>query len=355
MDDFLQNLRIHNIFGNSQPLGMPDLSKGNINPDMISSMLNRVGDFYANNHPQSYQTFGSPNQMPQGNGLNRIAQAASGGNYIPGSTTTKPMDVVWGSDSYKSGNISPLQRETLDLKRQDLDQKRELGQQRLDITDKNNQNKTGIARTRAEIYEFKAKHPDVKIQAPKGGNLTYYDPTQGKMVDTGIPSGTMTEEDKQHLIGQQKQEEIGSRGAESANVATIRNTGELANIAARGAQARQTKEDVPNKAELPTQTRVRITNNANKLLNTNPELAQFIKIDPNGMVNVTGPSEGWTGHSGPTAEQYKKINDAIYGAAPSSTVTTPSSTTPKKGDKKKFPNGVEGEYDGTGWVPVVKK
>ena len=200
----------------------------------------------------------------------------------------------------------------------------ELRQRAQDLKAKNDEANAKIREHRASVYEYKSTHPGMKLIFTKGGNVQAFDPASGKTLDTGIPTGSMTEMDKLNLQEEQRQADIESRGNESRKTEGIKEENRQSDIASRGVESRRTKEVVPggskggvNKPETPTQTRVRQFNAARELLNSRPDLRPFIKLGSpsNNDFTVTPPGESriW-GHTGPTAEQYKQIQDKIYGA-----------------------------------------
>jgi len=124
-----------------------------------------------------------------------------------------------------------------------------------------------------------------------------------------------------------------------------------------------------------TQKSAGITNKAQQVATSNPEWAKYIKF------SGTGSSRRFTGITtsglvfGPKQDVYNQIYQAVYGepftatsvggrtsdrsqATPETKVnptTPPPIEQRKKGMKFKWPNGNEGEWDGTKWVPLVVK
>ena len=208
----------------------------------------------------------------------------------------------------------------------------ELRQQAQDAKEANDSKKLDIAQQRANVYEFKANHPGVKLQFPKGGNIMALDPVSGKLTDTGIPTGTLSELDKLNLGHDNKMEEIHAGGEETRDTTRVRGEEERKNIVVRGQESRTTKATpsasktaTGDKPELPTQTRVRQFNNARELWNSRPDLRPFIKVGNPGSndFSVTPPGVNYFNRpTGPSKEQYDEIQKAIYGAKP--TTTTPA-------------------------------
>lgn len=180
--------------------------------------------------------------------------------------------------------------------------------------DKNDATNAQVRQHRADVYEFKAKNPGMKVITPKGGNIQFFNPATGETKDSGIPSGSMTELDKINLQADIKGEQIEATGAERRKT-----------VETQGDESRKTKETVGAgtnkpasgvKGEQPTQTRVRQFNSARELVNTHPEVRDFVKLGNPGSNDfiITPPSKNFFGQStGPTDEQYKMMKDAIYG------------------------------------------
>ncbi len=65
-----------------------------------------------------------------------------------------------------------------------------------------------IRRKRAEAYDWKTRHPTHKLVFPKGGNIISIDPITNQQIDTGIPTGTLSESDKYDLMQENAIEKI---------------------------------------------------------------------------------------------------------------------------------------------------
>jgi hypothetical protein len=295
MFPFIQRQRMQSIYGPTEAaVGPPDFNMSNINVNPGLGMYQTPG--------------GNPDQYFENFAIDRARN-----NYLPGTTTTAPPNVKIGADDYLEGQISAKDRANLDLKRQDIQRKQDYGEQNLDIK----RGGQDIQQQRTDILDFKARNPGMKVLTPKGGNYQFYDPIKGVTHDTGIPTGSLSREDELAITGQQRMDQIGARGDIQQSLGTQRGNQALANIAARTAGQKDIRNTAPVKPMLPTQERVQQNIRARQLINSNPDLAQFVTVDPTtGSFNITPPSEGYTGHSGPTDEQYQRIQEAIYGAGP---------------------------------------
>lgn len=218
----------------------------------------------------------------------------------------------------------------------------ELRQHAQDAKNKNDEINANIRQHRAEIYDFKAKNPNMKIVVTKGGNVQAINPQTGEAHDTGIPSGSLTELDKMNLTQEHAIERIGATGEENRETAGTKHGYTMSEIGARGEQARETKgtpSSATGKGELPTQTRVRQASAARQLANSRPDLAKFIKLGNGNDFSISPPAQGgFFSAAGPTKEQYDEINNTIYGSgqpaiqqpsrtgAPNTATNTPAQT-----------------------------
>jgi len=247
---------------------------------------------------------------------------------------------IFGSDPKTALKAYELQQRD-ELGRAKLEQAGDIANRKLDLATDQGGRKLDIAQQRANIYEYKAKNPNMQFKISKGGNFIAFNPLTGESIDTGVDSGTMSEEEKQTLIGKQKMEQIGAQGANARELQGIRGNQALEQIGKRVQGAKDVKSISSFHGELPTQTKVRQANTARELINTRPELGQFIHMNTDGTFTVDAPSEGTFGHSGPTLEQYTAIRSALYPttstakdtnlpasgmASPSSSVAKPSTT-----------------------------
>lgn len=308
IDDYIQRLRMRNIYGPTEAaVGPPDFNMRNVGLD--TGMAPQQGMAY------------DPNERY----FENFARDRAQNNYLPGTTTTRPMDVRIGGDDYLEGQISAKDRANFDLKRADLERKRAYGEQNLDIK----RGGQDIQQQRADTADWKARNPGFKVLPTKGGTVKLYNPASGETHDTGADAGTLAREEELALTGKQRMEEIGARGKIQKELGIQRGEQGLANIAARTAGQKEIKSMAPEKPMLPTQERVQQNIRARQLINSNPELAEFVDVDPTtGSFTVKPPSEGYFGKSGPSPEQYQQIQDMIFGSK--GDINLPKSGVPKK-------------------------
>jgi hypothetical protein len=219
--------------------------------------------------------------------------------------TVKPeMNHVLNFDPYKYAQMN-LNREKLNA----------------DIAD--DQAKNEIARQSLGLKEDIANNPNVVQVKTAGGEVYLMDKKSGRILNTGVAQGTQTDAEKaQNAVNLENTRETnrenleGVRQSNRAINLTTRGKQAMEQIGARGEEARKTKEtDTPyNPNMLATQNLVRQKLAAQQIINSNPDLAPFITIDPNtGLVSVKQPGTGgFFGSSGPTQDQYQKILGMLY-------------------------------------------
>ena len=280
--------------------------------DYHPSMLRRIGAaLVASGHSFDKHGWFTPNKEAMQEGMDFLNKPYNKklGDW---SNQVKPTQAAATLERNQNVNDRTLAYQTVS---------NELRQQSQDAKAANDTKNAEIREHRAQIYEYKATHPDIKFDF-KGPNVMIADPKTGKVTDTGIPTGSMSELDKMNLQHENKMNEIDKTGEEQRNTENVKHSHRITEIGTRGMESRKTREtpgssNSTNKPETPSQTRIRQFNTARELYNSNPTLRQFIKLGNPGSSDftVTPPSEGYFGHSGPTKEQYQQIQDAIYSKA----------------------------------------
>lgn len=237
----------------------------------------------------------------------------------------------------------------------------ELTNRRDDARNKTNEANTQIRADRAKVYEYKAEHPNKKFDFT-GPTVKIADPITGEVVDTGIKTGSLSDEDKLNLQQKNAIAKIEKTGEETRKTEGVKETGRETLAGIKGDEARKTKQTssatLTNKGESPTQTKVRQFNNARAFAAQHPDLAKFIKLGKSNEFSITPPSKGgFFSSAGPTDAQHQIISDAIFGESlqipqPTRTgVTTPTNlTTPKTESgsiRVRSPSGIVGTFKGT--------
>lgn len=263
---------------------------------------------------------------------------------------------------------------------------------------KKNDRDAAIRQQRADVYEFKAKNPQLKLIMTKGGNVQAFNPITKETSDLGIPTGSLTDADKMSLQQEQQLERIEATGGQQRQTERVRQEGRIETAETRGWKpyeetladgtkrtfmyneiTGETRERAPGgtpqgatpvkpggnvsgRTELPTQTKVRQYNSARELANTRPDLAKFVRLGPGtNEFRITQPGKNfWGTATGPTEEQVAEIETAIYGAPISQVVPQPERTgkstpqTPSKATATAVPKLPKGAVIPAGEVAIAK-
>lgn len=341
---FPQQLRLNNLYRNMD--SGPDFNAGM--PD-IESLFSRIMELRNNQRMRDYNE--QQNEMFQQeqkqNRLQAIAHAAAL------TDASKPKNVVFGGTIPSAFPIDDQSHEIFGYK----DPKLAAIAQRAAAVDQSNQTKRDIAdqtdeyrnellmqrgklgeeanrirANRADIYRYKAMNPNMKFMVSRGGNIFAFNPTSGEGFDTGVDSGTLSDQDRLELLGKQHLSEIGARGTNAATLEGIRQSGRLSEIAARVSGQKEVNAAKPQRGELPTQTRVRQNITLHQFINQYPELAKWINFNTDGTFTMKRN----------VPENIKtQINQVVYGSSTGS--TSKETSPPKKEDKKKDdPLGLRG-------------
>lgn len=235
--------------------------------------------------------------------------------------------------------------------------------------------KVRIADLRAKVYDWKAHNAGSKIIVQPGGHTIAVNSTTGETLRDFGPSGKMDEATKLDLEQEYKQENIKTGGEEARKTEGVRQTGRETIAETRGWKPFQEtgpdgkprtfmyneitgekRYDVPEGSKpIPrgggasdkplneTQRKVGVYNRALELINTDKELAPFVRIKSNGEPRVTAPGEGGFFGNSPSQEQYNRIRKKLYGdaAGPMTDSTTSQSTSVRV----QSPDGRTGTWD----------
>ena len=223
-----------------------------------------------------------------------------------------------------------------------------------------NQADEEVRRQRANVYEFKARNPNVKFDF-SGPTVMVADPATGKVSNTGISTGNLSDTDKMLLGQEHAMERIGATGEQARMTEGVRQTGreglqetgayDVVNVpdgqgGLKGVRINRVTGEVSDlntgpvsrplgqstsRPEQPSQTKVRQYLAAKQLANSRPDLAKFIRFGQGtNEFSITPPSTGgFFSSAGPTPEQYAQLQQLIYGtdipiSQPGRTGTQPS-------------------------------
>ena len=230
---------------------------------------------------------------------------------------------------------------------------------------------------RTEILRFKQDNPTWKFVTERGGNVFAVNPIDPtKKIDTGIASGMLSDLDKINLQLDAAITRIEASGDVQSDLINQRGAIEDKQIIARGEQARTTKATPSGSSSstsmLPSQQKVALENRVKQLKIDKPEWADFVTVDANtGDIEIVKPGTSWWSGkpTGPDQKTYDEIRNYLLQSIKPPATTVTRTTTPtnqnqsvtvnpnlsnvnihKVGDKKTFPNGKIGVWDGKGWV-----
>jgi hypothetical protein len=164
-------------------------------------------------------------------------------NQAMGDWQAKTKEMAIPAQMEQSQNLGQRQIAENILLREQYQRKQDEVERENLVKDKDAQQKIEISNNRAEAYIFSKNNPDWKAEEQKGGNLIFVNPKDPSQVyDTGYSSGMLTDRDKINLGISGRMQEIGAQGKNQMNVQGAIATRTGANIAARGKEARETKE-----------------------------------------------------------------------------------------------------------------
>ena len=235
----------------------------------------------------------------------------------------------------------------------------ELRDKAQEAKERNDERSAAIRQQRADVYDFKARNPNMRIVLPKGGNITAINPQTGETHDLGIPTGILTETDKLNMQQEGAMARIAAGGAEARATEGVRQAGRETIAETRGWQIYNVPD--PNRpgqikavkinaitgevkditagekpvgvVAKPSGAADRLETAANKkvrqyllakeLYDTRPDLRPFIKLDkmgPNTFDLEIPRISKLMGSMGPTQAQYDEIQDYIYGEMPTTSL-----------------------------------
>jgi hypothetical protein len=183
------------------------------------------------------------------------------------------------------------------------EQARIQNQQKIDETERKNKAAEdakdadrAIRQQRADVYEYKAKNPNLIIKEDSSGNLIGIDPSTGKsdsILDTDgnpVKSAIMTDAEKLKQIQENKEKEITLRGTQSRLTEGFKQSNRVENEAGRQINRLQLKQTpsggTPNTAGgakplSPSAERTSQQNKAVGIINEHPELKVYFEMGGN--------------------------------------------------------------------------
>lgn len=385
MPNYLDELRRRNILSPFSPTDLPQGGGPSSPPSLPVSTFSggNDDDIFKPEHSASDKFNAMLSDMPTRQRPGLLRTIASG---VIGGLGGGDIDQLMNAPYYHSmqdfnAKLGPTER-AANLERQSnvagqnlFNQNREAGrretnderrfqseQGRLTQAERDRQTREKIANDKADLARLKMNQPDLKFNY-SGPTVLVTDPRTGKITDSKVPTGSLSDLDKLAYQHGDKLEEIAAGGEEARKTAVV-----------HGEQARATKTVSSGSAgatsQLPSQVRVKRFNAAKQLKDTNTDLGKFIKMGIPGTndfeIADTGriglAKQGWGIDTGPTPEQRKAINKFVYGdeAGEQTKIAAPPEFGKEPGVKQ-----VNGKYtwttdhgsfewDGRGWVKSGK-
>lgn len=256
--DMMQMLRNRNIFGGGVPQQGPTYTPptfGPTRPDITTapqaapqpSIPQRTEGPATANYRQFLEQGAPTRDQFQPSKIDRlgavltgVAAGAKGGNGFGAAQNQldEPYNQAYGDYAAKAGLLEKgagLEASTAQAQHRDAMDAATLGIKR-DNTD--SLIKSRLAR--ADLYDFKAKHPNAVFKSVPGGNIMALDPQNPTTpIDTGVSSGLADAQ----MLQDFKIDQIQESGAQSRATEGVRQSGRETNIGLSGEQARQTEAE----------------------------------------------------------------------------------------------------------------
>lgn len=377
----LDFLRLHNILGGQQqqqdiygnavppPQPMDEIPRSVNISDMPT---NAAPDYnYTPSHEASDAYQALINQMPQRNKLGimrKIGASIVGAGYGPDAAMKAEYAPYYRDVEDWKMKLGPAQQAMTNersINSQERiashqEQMSKIQQQNADTreaaqkaTAENNAKRTAEYAKRTDAYVLDKMNPNLLKVALPGDTLKFYDPKTGDLVkDTGIDSGSLTDEEKIRMNVKGRLEEIGAQGNETRKTENLRDLHTKENIDLRDknqqnlTRLRDTiKGPVASHGMTPSAIATDRINRANQFINENPGLAKVIHIDGKN-VTVDDAKSGWLGN-GLTPQKRDEIMKAIFGTESTSTTNQVPQNT---GQKMKVVDKASGKV--IGMVPI---
>lgn len=370
--NYLQMLRLKNIFGNASPVGndlpqqggimgnqpfqMPQRPQSPISfgptdvpippPDDDYDMMSNYTPEHAasdrfNQMVMNYPQFQEPSKKRRF-GAAVLGSLTDLGTNFGGNKTgvkgTSVFDETTGKNQYMENighwkeQIAPLQQ-AANLERYSNANERQLAYQagqskaanrRLDITEQNNQARQDVASKRAATYDFKAKNPNHRYMQGKDGNLLAIDPITNETINLGKTG--MSQAEIAELNQKNKLEQIDRQGDVRMGVAETRGWKPFEETGPDGTKrvfmynevtgekrydtngATPYNKPGTNKPETEQAKKVGLFLKAQEVANKYPELAKWIELRPNNEFDIIEPPK--PGFFSNSAQSDKDMNAA---------------------------------------------
>ena len=220
-------------------------------------------------------------------GGSRLAMRGPGGNpkvnpYGRAVDPVKgPMNVVYDQGPEQFNKKLKLEEKELEVKGKTAEALAGLKAGQLDVNQQ-----------RADAYEFGVRNPQGQVIQPRGGNATVINRRTGQAIDTGVNTGTMTQDDELAARAKAALAQGAQRNEGQSNLETQRQGGrvDLAEMAGRQRAEAQAAQDAAAAGRQQVaqefqagQARQRpdaINSRAREVANQDPSLQQWMEFDP---------------------------------------------------------------------------
>jgi hypothetical protein len=376
---FLPNLRFQNLFGIPDNTGLPNPSTGfGTYTGQPMAPENPLEAYKPDTQAQEmlYRMLGEMPQRREPGILRKIAGSLINLGGDPNATE----DALYGPYRRQMTDWQMKWKPTLDVANQERASNVNLrqiatsaaanaaAQRRLDIQAGESERKAregqqniAIREKRAATYDWKARNPNHTVKTDSEGRLIGIDPqTNESQFITGpdgqpVRSNELSDEDKINLQLGASLKRIAATGAEARKTEAVRQSGRetLVNMRARIRKEAATKDKTMSASQEAAAWKLA----RQQYITDNPQHRDF--WDETGLPTSDAEDDDeYADAVDDIRERYNRIKSRATGranpnTAPNNTGTPPPVEKRTKGMKWKFPNGNEGQWDGTKWVPTT--
>ncbi len=208
-----------------------------------------------------------------------------------------------------------------------LESSEKLNQDKLTFAREKEANDVRAENEKLELARWRAQNPNGVLKTGEDGFINVVNPQTGAVIRTGLKSNELSDLQKINLGLDADLKKIAAQGSNQIKLEETRSANDMEQIEARGDQTIRNltfRKDNPTVSRSTTpsasQEKQAKINRMNDLKLAQPELGQFIKLDPNGYPEVEKPTTSLFGtKKGPTWDQYQRIVQFLNKVTPGST------------------------------------
>jgi hypothetical protein len=240
---------------------------------------------------------------------------------------------------FVSSEMTPYQEAQIGQKQAEMKSREGIASQGTGIK----RDELGIKQGQLAINKFKSEHPGSKFMQGKDGVLRALDPITNQVTNLGI-------------TGMSDQDVIDANQENKLDLADVNNTAAMARTVQTGQNAIATKQTPSGTPFQPSQQKIDAQNKYNRFINSKEgrDLRKYVRLDADGMPEITPPSSTLGFATGPTQQQYDLIHSSIYSPVSTKTDIVPSKTIETAPTAPKGWKYVK-KADGKGWTAVEDK